>query len=93
MEGKTGLPCATNSAWLIRWRVRRRLVTGAGRGIGRAVALQLAEGGARVVLVARSIDQLNETAEEIKDSGGHALSIPTDVSGHGGDCPNRCPNQ
>ena len=56
------------------------LVTGAGRGIGRAVALQLAEGGARVVLVARSIDQLNETAEEIRDSGGHALSMPTDVS-------------
>ena len=55
------------------------LVTGAGRGIGRAVALQLAEGGARVVLVARSIDQLNETAEEIKDSGGHALSMPTDL--------------
>ena len=38
-------------------------MTGAGRGIGRAVALQLAEGGARVVLVARSSDQLNETAE------------------------------
>ena len=32
------------------------------------------------MLVARSIDQLNETAEEIKDSGGHALSIPTDLS-------------
>jgi NAD(P)-dependent dehydrogenase (short-subunit alcohol dehydrogenase family) len=56
------------------------LVTGAGRGIGRAVALQLAEGGACVVLVARSIDQLNETAEEIKDFGGHALSIPADLS-------------
>jgi NAD(P)-dependent dehydrogenase (short-subunit alcohol dehydrogenase family) len=56
------------------------LVTGAGRGIGRALALQLAEGGARVVLVARSIDQLNETAEEIKDFGGHALSVPTDLS-------------
>ena len=44
------------------------------------MALQLAEGGARVVLVARSIDQLNETAEEIKEFGGHALSVPTDLS-------------
>lgn len=56
------------------------LVTGAGRGIGRAVALQLAAGGARVVLVARSIDQLNETANQANEFGGHAVTIPTDLS-------------
>ena len=44
------------------------------------MALQLAESGARVLLVARSIDQLNETAEEIKGFGGHALLIPADLS-------------
>jgi 3-oxoacyl-[acyl-carrier protein] reductase len=58
---------------------RTALVTGAGRGIGRAVALQLAEGGVRVVLVARSIDQLDETAMRVKEIGGHALVIPTDL--------------
>jgi NAD(P)-dependent dehydrogenase (short-subunit alcohol dehydrogenase family) len=59
---------------------RTALVTGAGRGIGRALALQLAQGGARVVLVARSADQLNETAAQVKEFGGNALPIPTDVS-------------
>jgi NAD(P)-dependent dehydrogenase (short-subunit alcohol dehydrogenase family) len=44
------------------------------------VALQLAEGGARVVLVARSVDQLNETAGQVKELGGHAVSIQTDLS-------------
>jgi 3-oxoacyl-[acyl-carrier protein] reductase len=59
---------------------RTALVTGAGRGIGKAVALQLAQGGARVVLVARSIDQLNETADKVRELGGHAVAIPTDLS-------------
>ena len=43
------------------------------------MALQLAEGGARVVLVARSIDQLNDTATQVKEFGAPALSIPTDL--------------
>ena len=45
---------------------RVALITGAGRGIGRAVALQLAEGGAQVALLARSVDQLEETAATLK---------------------------
>jgi NADP-dependent 3-hydroxy acid dehydrogenase YdfG len=39
--------------------------------------LQFVKGGARVVLVARSVDQLSETAMQVKAFGGHALFIPT----------------
>lgn len=52
------------------------VVMGAGRGIGRAIALQLAEAGARIALAARSRDQLDETAKII---GANARRIPTDV--------------
>ncbi len=55
------------------------IVTGAGRGIGAAVALGLAEAGADVVLAARSIDQLDIVARQIRDMGRRALVIPTDV--------------
>jgi 3-oxoacyl-[acyl-carrier protein] reductase len=56
------------------------LVTGAGRGIGRTAALALAQAGAAVVLAARSADEINNLADEIKLTGGKALAIPTDVS-------------
>lgn len=56
------------------------IVTGAGRGIGRAAALTLAQAGAAVVLAARSEGEVAGTAEEIKRSGGQALAIPTDIS-------------
>ena len=55
------------------------IVTGAGRGIGAAIALGLAEAGADVVLAARSIDQLDIVAGQIRDMGRRALVIPTDV--------------
>jgi NAD(P)-dependent dehydrogenase (short-subunit alcohol dehydrogenase family) len=58
------------------------LITGAGRGIGRAVALQLAEGGARVALLARSVDQLEETAAMLRGEGGVALVLPADLGDH-----------
>jgi len=79
-RSKTGLRCATNPVWLIRSRVGLPWSPGLDGGVGRALALQLAEGGARVVLVARSADQLNETAAQVKEFGGDALPIPTDVS-------------
>ena len=56
------------------------LVTGAGRGIGRAIAIQLAQAGAKVVLVARSVDELSETSDRIKELGGAALTVPADLS-------------
>ena len=56
------------------------LVTGAGRGIGRAVALALAAAGAELVLVSRTASQLGEVAEEIAQQGGRARALPLDVT-------------
>ncbi len=56
------------------------IVTGAGRGIGRAVSLLLGREGSRVVLAARSESQLRAVGEEIRREGGEALVIPTDLT-------------
>lgn len=55
------------------------IVTGAGRGIGRAIARRLAGAGARVVLAARSADQLDAVAAEIRAAGGAAVPKRVDV--------------
>ena len=62
---------------------RVALVTGAGRGVGRAVALQLADGGAQVALLARSVSQLEETAEQVRTGGGVAMVVPADLGDPG----------
>jgi 3-oxoacyl-[acyl-carrier protein] reductase len=56
------------------------IVTGASRGIGKAIAIALAGAGAKVACVARSADKLKETADEIAAAGGTAEVHPCDVT-------------
>ncbi len=56
------------------------IVTGASSGIGRALAIQLAGQGAKVVLAARRAERLEQAAVECRALGGEALVVPTDVS-------------
>ena len=56
------------------------IVTGAGRGLGRAISVALAQAGAAVGVVARSEAQVAETAGAIKQAGGEALAVIADVS-------------
>jgi NADP-dependent 3-hydroxy acid dehydrogenase YdfG len=55
------------------------VIVGAGRGIGRATALALAKEGANIVLAAPELDEIEAVAAEIKELGGEALSVQTDI--------------
>lgn len=59
---------------------RRALVTGGGRGIGRAIALRLAAAGADVALLARSAEELEQVATEIANSGRRSLVCVADLA-------------
>ncbi len=61
-------------------RGQAAIVTGAGRGIGRSIALALAAAGARVVLTARSADELDAVRHAIEEAGGEAVSVPADLA-------------
>jgi len=55
------------------------IVTGGGRGLGRVMAIALAEAGADLVVMARSLDQVEKTAEEIRTRGRKCLPLSIDV--------------
>jgi NAD(P)-dependent dehydrogenase (short-subunit alcohol dehydrogenase family) len=56
------------------------VVTGASAGVGRATALEFGRLGASVALIARGMDGLRTVEREIRDAGGEALALPTDVA-------------
>ena len=56
------------------------LITGAGRGIGRAIALAYAAEGAKLALAARTVSELEETAKQAKALGATTYVVPADVS-------------
>ena len=68
---------AVNESWLAG---RVAVVTGASRGIGAATAAAVAAAGAHVVLAARGRSALDGVAGRIRDAGGQATAVPTDVS-------------
>lgn len=62
------------------WPYKIALVTGASRGIGRAISVSLAAAGSHVVAVARNARQLDELVAEISAAGGAATALPADLA-------------
>lgn len=67
--------------YLEKFRIEDKvvIVTGASKGLGRAMALGLGEAGARVVVTSRTVPLIEETADEIIKKGGNAIAMPVDV--------------
>ena len=68
------------SSRAVELRGKGAVITGGGRGIGAAAARLLAEAGANVVLAARSREQLETTADELRQAGHRAFAVPCDVT-------------
>lgn len=56
------------------------LVTGAGSGIGKSTAKLFAQEGARVAVLSRTAEEIEQTAQEIRDAGGEAIAFTADIS-------------
>ena len=56
------------------------IITGGGSGIGRGIAVRMAQAGANVVLAGRRPDVLDKVRDEITALGGNAIAVPTDIS-------------
>jgi NAD(P)-dependent dehydrogenase (short-subunit alcohol dehydrogenase family) len=56
------------------------VITGGGRGIGRAIALKFAGEGAAVVVAARTVPEIETVAREVRDAGARGTAVPTDVA-------------
>lgn len=78
MSDRFGTQASTTSAG--RLIGKRALVTGGGSGIGRAVALRYAQEGARVAVVGRRSDALEDTVALARSAGGEAQALPCDVT-------------
>jgi len=61
-------------------RGKTAIVTGASRGIGKAIAIALGKEKMRLALLARSTDQLQEVVDNIRASGGEAIAVPCDLT-------------
>jgi len=59
---------------------KKALITGGGRGIGRAIALTMSEAGADVAVTARTVSQVESVAAEINATGKRSIALPADVS-------------
>jgi len=80
MSKRRARPVTSASTAVISAKRPVAVVTGAGRGIGRLLALRLSDAGYAVALVARSQQELRETARLIDISGGRTLCLPADVT-------------
>src|SRR5512144_1360420 len=65
---------------MTRLQNKTAIVTGGGKGIGKAIALAFASEGATVVIAGRDLSRLEETVETIRASEGRALAVRTDIS-------------
>ncbi len=75
-----GASASPQAGFLVDLKDQVALVTGASRGIGRAIAVRLASCGATVVGVARSLEGLQGTLQAIHDGGGKAEGFPANVA-------------
>jgi NAD(P)-dependent dehydrogenase (short-subunit alcohol dehydrogenase family) len=74
------LSCPIVSEELMLLAERVAVITGGGRGIGRAMALKFAGEGAAVVVAARTRTEIEAVAQEVRNAGGRAAAVPADVA-------------